>query len=204
MLVSVLGVIAADAIRRPALVKVAYNAGQYAISWALAGLLYEALAGPAEPLASAGLAEFAALVPAGVVFALVNSALAPLPPVLLRGGPIVPQFLREMGFVMATTIVLLALAPIRRRAGRAAASGSCRSSAIPLVGIQLGSRQALINEAHARIDTLTGASRRVALEQALERRLGEPGRAPGDRRLRPRRRSRTSMTRSATAPATRS
>ena len=79
--------------------------------------------------------------------------------------------------MIGTTILLLALAPfVVVMAARDL--WLVPLTAIPLVGIQLGSRQALINEAHARIDTLTGAYSRVALEQALERRLGEPGRAP--------------------------
>jgi diguanylate cyclase (GGDEF)-like protein len=177
VLVSVAAVVAADAIRRPALVKIFYNGGQYAISWALAGLLYEALAGPAVPLDAAGAREFAALVPAGLTFALVNGALAPLPPALLRGGPVLPQLLRELGFIVGTTIVLLALAPcLVVMAARDL--WLVPLATIPLVGIQLGSRQALINEAHARIDPLTGLFSRAALEQALERRLGDPGHAP--------------------------
>ncbi|HTE61255.1 MAG TPA: hypothetical protein VK631_12960, partial [Solirubrobacteraceae bacterium] len=54
VLVTVACMVAADAIRRPALVKVVYNAAQYAVSWALAGAVYRAFAGSPAPLSDVG------------------------------------------------------------------------------------------------------------------------------------------------------
>ena len=177
VLTSVAAMIAADAIRRRVAVKVLYNGAQYAISWLLAGLAFAALTGPSASLEDAGLAEFAALVPAGIVFALVNTTLAALPPALLRGGAagsLAAQVTRETGFVVSTTVVLLALAPVVVVVA-ARDVWLIPLLAVPLVGIQLGSRQALILEAHNRVDALTGAFSRQELERTLARRLAGTG-----------------------------
>ncbi|HTE59238.1 MAG TPA: bifunctional diguanylate cyclase/phosphodiesterase, partial [Solirubrobacteraceae bacterium] len=174
VLVTVACMVAADAIRRPALVKVVYNAAQYAVSWALAGVVYRAFAGSPAALSDVGLAEFAALVPAGLAYALVNSALAQLPPALLRGAPVLAEMRRELGFVLGTTILLLALAPIVVVVG-ARDPWLVPLLGVLLIGIQLGSRAALLNEAHARVDPLTGAYSRQELERILARRLAGPG-----------------------------
>ena len=100
-----------------------------------------------------------------------------LPPSLLRGGPLWPQLRREVPFVAATTLVLLALAPI---VVVVAANDLWLLPllGVPLVGIQVGSRQALLVEAHARVDALTGTLSRQELERALGERLGDQQHPP--------------------------
>ena len=170
--------IAADAIRRRPAVKVAYNAGQYAISWGAAGLAYIGLAGgPPDELTALGSTELLALLPAGVVHGLVNGSLAPLPGVLLSGGSVREQLRRDRGFVVVTTLLLVALAPI---VVVVAANDLWLVPlfGVPLIGIQLASRQLIMDEQRARIDTLTGALTRRELETQLGRRLAGHGPVP--------------------------
>ncbi len=175
--VTVAGLLAADAIRRRAPVKVLYNGAQYAISWLVTGLVYGAFAGPPAGLEAAGPSQFLALLPAAAVFAVVNTILAMLPVVLLRGESLWRQLSEEARFVAFTTLVLVAFAPI------VVAVAARDLLLVPLLGlplaaIQLGSRQALLVEAQARVDTLTGIASRHAVEHALERRLADPADAP--------------------------
>jgi diguanylate cyclase (GGDEF)-like protein len=160
--------IAADVVRRRAAVKLSYNAAQHALSWAGAGLVYEALSGP--PGGTFGPAELAALVPAGLVFGIVNGTLAALPSALIAGHRVRRHLGRDVRLVLATTAVLLTLAPI------VVVVAEHALWLVPLLGpllaaIQLASRQALLNEARARVDPLTGALSRRELEVELERRL---------------------------------
>ena len=76
---------------------------------------------------------------------------------------------------------------------------------IPLVAIQLGSRQAVINEHEARHDRVTGLSNREDVARVLEHALHRAGRQDAAGRRadgRPRRASRRSTRRSGTAAAT--
>ena len=202
-----LGVIAADAIRRPRAVKVLYNAGAVRdLLGARRGCSTRRSPARRSRSRRRGAAEFAALVPAGLaVRARQQRRSRRCRRRCCAAGPVV-RAARARG-------------RLRGRARRSSCSRSPRSSScvaardlwlVPLArrsrwsAIQLGSRQALINEAHARVDPLTGAFSRPALEQragAAARR--SPARRAGGRRARPRRASPTSTTRSATAPATR-
>jgi diguanylate cyclase (GGDEF)-like protein len=177
VLVSVACMVLADVIRRAVPIKIVYNAAQYALSWALAGVIYRLFAGEPVALSEVGLREFAALVPAGLVYGLANSTLAQLPPALLRGGPVLPVMRRELRFVLGTNAVLIALAPIVVVVG-ARDPWLVPLLGVPLLGIQMGSREALLNEARGRVDALTGAYSRQELERVLERRLADPADAP--------------------------
>jgi diguanylate cyclase (GGDEF)-like protein len=168
----------ADVLRRRAPIKIAYNAAQYAISWAFAGVVYELIAGsPGPDVVTVGLRDLVGLLVSGLAYGIVNGMLAPLPPALLGGGPLWPQLRRGIEFVVGTTIALVALAPIVVVvAGRDL--WLVPLLGVPLAAIQLGTRQALINEAHARIDTTSGALTRGELERELGRRLETREREP--------------------------
>jgi diguanylate cyclase (GGDEF)-like protein len=168
----------ADVLRRRTPIKVAYNAAQYAISWAVAGVVYELVAGsPGPAVETVEPGDLVGLVVSGLAYGAVNGLLAPLPPAMLGGGPLWPQLRRGMEFVIATTLVLVALAPIVVVvAGRDL--WLVPLLGVPLAAIQLGARQALINEAHARIDPVTGSLTRGELEHELGRRLGARGTQP--------------------------
>jgi diguanylate cyclase (GGDEF)-like protein len=166
--------VAADVIRRRPPVKLAYNAGQYALSWAAAGIVFVALAGsPDAPPPQPPLGDLAALVPAGLAYLLVNGLLGALPAALISGGPLWPQLRRSFEFAATTTGVLLTLAPI------VVVVAARELWLVPLLGpllaaIQVGSHQAVLNDARARLDPLTGAVTRRELELALERRMAAP------------------------------
>ena len=161
----------ADVLRRRAPIKIAYNASQYAISWAVAGVIYELIAGsPGSNVVTVGPPELLGLLVSGLAYGVVNGMLAPLPPALLGGGLLWPQLRHGIEFVVGTTIALVALAPIVVVvAGRDL--WLVPLLGVPLAAIQLGTRQALINEAHARIDAVSGALTRGELERELGRRL---------------------------------
>jgi diguanylate cyclase (GGDEF)-like protein len=168
----------ADALRRRTPIKVAYNAAQYAISWAVAGVVYELIAGsPGAEVETVVPADLLGLFASGLTYGVVNALLAPLPPAMLGGGPVWPELQHGIEFVVGTTIALVALAPIVVVvAGRDL--WLVPLLGVPLAAIQLGARQALINEAHARIDAVSGALTRGELEHELGRRLGARGPLP--------------------------
>jgi diguanylate cyclase (GGDEF)-like protein len=168
----------ADLLRRRPPVKIAYNASQYAVSWAVAGVVYELLAGsPSANVVTVAPQELLALLAAGLAYGVVNGMLAPLPPALLGGGMVWPQLKRGIEFVVATTLALVALAPIVVVvAGRDL--WLVPLLGVPLAAIQLGARQAVINEARARIDAVSGALTRGELEHELGRRLHARGSEP--------------------------
>ena len=167
--------VVADIARRRVPVKLAYNTAQYAISWAAAGVVFTALAGAPDPGADEPLGDLWALVPAALAFAVVNGGLGSLPSALIASGPAWPQLRHSYGFNLTTIAVLLTLAPIVIVI--AAEELWLVPLLFPLLGaIEIGSHQAVVNEARARLDPLTGAVTRRRLELALDRRLaqGEP------------------------------
>jgi diguanylate cyclase (GGDEF)-like protein len=166
--------VAADVIRRRAPVKLAYNAAQYALSWGAAGVVFSALAGSPDPsLPEPPLGDLWALAPAGLAFVLLNGCLGALPAALIAGGRLWPQLRHSYGFALTTTAVLLTLAPI------VVVVADHELWLVALLGpllaaIQIGSGQAVLNEARARLDPLTGAVTRRELELALDGRMAGP------------------------------
>jgi diguanylate cyclase (GGDEF)-like protein len=178
VVVSTACVLAADIVRRRVPVKVAYNAAQYALSWGAAGVVFTALAGSPDPaLAEPPLGDLWALVPAGAAFVLVNGGLGALPGALIEGGPLWARMRHSYAFAATTSAVLLTLAPVvvvvaTRDLWLVALLGPL------LAAIQIGSRQAVVNDARARLDPLTGAVTRRELEAVLERRMAAAGEPP--------------------------
>jgi len=163
--------VGADLARRRVPVKLAYNAAQYAVSWGAAGVLFTALAGAPDPaLADPPLRDLWALIPAGLAFVLLNGGLGALPGALIADGPPWPHLRHSYAFAFTTNAVLLTLAPV------VVVVAAEDLWLVPLLGpllaaIQVGSHQAIVNDARARLDPLTGAVTRRQLELALERRM---------------------------------
>jgi diguanylate cyclase (GGDEF)-like protein len=163
--------VAADLVRRRVAVKLAYNAAQYAVSWGAAGVVFTALAGAPDPaLAEPPLGDLWALIPAGLAFVLLNGGLGALPGALIADGPAWPHLRHSYAFAFTTNAVLLTLAPV------VVVVAAKDLWLVPLLGpllaaIQVGSHQAVVNDARARLDPLTGAVTRRQLELALERRM---------------------------------
>ena len=163
--------VGADLARRRVPVKLAYNAAQYAVSWGAAGVVFTALAGAPDPaLADPPLRDLWALIPAGLAFVLLNGGLGALPGALIADGPPWPHLRHSYAFAFTTNAVLLTLAPV------VVVVAAEDLWLVPLLGpllaaIQVGSHQAIVNDARARLDPLTGAVTRRQLELALERRM---------------------------------
>jgi diguanylate cyclase (GGDEF)-like protein len=165
----------ADTIRRRRAERTLFNVGQYAICYALAGgvlSLFGAGGGDVRP------EDLPALAASGAVFMLVNTVLASAPPAFAHGATLAGEVRSDLGFQAWSTAVLVSLAPIVLIVVQQE-PGLFPLIALPLAAIQLGARQAKINQHRARHDGLTGLPNRVLLQEraaaALEqaRRRGE-------------------------------
>ena len=115
--------------------------------------------------------------------------LAQLPPALLRGGPVLPVMRRGAPASCSATNAVADRARADRRRGRRPRSlARRRCSACRCSAIQLGSREALLNEARgARRRADRGVLPRRSSSASLERRLADPADAPAIVVMRPRR-----------------
>ena len=173
VIVHALALAIAEAVRRRPLERLAFNVAQYAICWAAAGGLLLAITGdlPDENgLQYLELEYLPALVASAAVFLVLNTALASTPPALSRG---MSPWLMIRGDLLLNawwTVVLVALVP-----GILVAADYSLwllpLIGLPLVAIQLGSRQAVINEHEARHDRVTGLSNREDVARVLQRSL---------------------------------
>jgi diguanylate cyclase (GGDEF)-like protein len=169
VLVHVLTVIVSDVVRRRAVEKVAFNAAQYALSWAAAGAVLHAVTGPTSDqggLEYLQLAHVPALAGAAVAFLLVNTTLASTAPALAHGASPLAYIRADFGFQTTMTAVLMTLVPI------VLVLAAYNLTLIPLLwlplaAIQLGGRQAVINAQQAKHDTLTGLPNRAQLHERV-------------------------------------
>ena len=178
VLVHALALAIADLVRRRPLERLVFNVAQYAICWAVAGGLLVALTGdlPDENgLQYLELRYVPALVATAAVFLAINTVLASTPPALQRGTSPLRMVRSDLLLNTWWTVVLVALVP-----GILVASDYSLwllpLIGIPLVAIQLGSRQAVINEHEARHDRVTGLSNREDVARVLEHALHRAGR----------------------------
>jgi two-component system, cell cycle sensor histidine kinase and response regulator CckA len=101
----------ADLLRRHPPVRVVFNAAQYALSYAAAGLVLSLLGGVAGTgHLTAG--DLPALAVSAAVFLAVNASLASAPPALGSGTSLLEQMRPEIVFDIWSTAVLVGLAPI--------------------------------------------------------------------------------------------
>src|SRR4051812_41092426 len=163
VLVHAIALAIAETVRRRPFERLVFNVSQYAICWTVAGALLFLLAGdlPDENgLQYIQLEYVPALLVSGAAFLLLNLALASTPPALARGVSPLSAMRADLRFHSWSTVVLIVLVPVIL----AAADYSLwlfPLLGVPLVAIQLGSRQAVINEHRARRDSLTGLPNRV-------------------------------------------
>jgi diguanylate cyclase (GGDEF)-like protein len=169
ILVHVFIVIVSDVVRRRAFAKIAFNAAQYALSWAAAGGVLHALAAPAVDRGGLEFlqpAQLPALAGASLAFLLVNAMLASTAPALAHGASPLAYMRADFGFQATMTAVLMTLVPIVLVLA-AYDLTLIPLLWLPLVAIQLGGRQAVINAHQASHDALTGLPNRAQLHERL-------------------------------------
>ena len=162
----------ADTIRRRRADRTLFNVGQYAICYALAGGVLSVLGaggGGVRP------EDLPALAASGAVFMLVNTVLASAPPAFAHGATLSDEVRSDLGFQAWSTAVLVSLAPIVLIVVQQE-PGLFPLIALPLAAIQLGARQAKINQHRARHDALTGLPNRVLLQERVAAALAQAGR----------------------------
>ena len=152
----------ADTVRRRRPERTLFNVGQYAICYAVAGGVLD-LFGVGSGVRPE---DLPALAVSGAVFMLVNTALASAPPAFAHGASLIDEIRSDLGFQAWSTAVLVSLAPIVLLVVQEQ-PGLFPLLALPLAAIQLGARQARINEHRARHDGLTGLANRVQLQERL-------------------------------------
>jgi diguanylate cyclase (GGDEF)-like protein len=155
----------ADTVRRRRPERTLFNVGQYAICYALAGGVLDLLGvHPGE----AGIwpSDLPALAASAGVFMFVNTVLASAPPAFAQGASLSEEVRADLGFEAWSTAVLVSLAPIVLVVVQQE-PGLFPLLALPIAAIQLGARQAKLNEYRARHDGLTGLANRVLLQERL-------------------------------------
>jgi diguanylate cyclase (GGDEF)-like protein len=173
VLIHVLTVAVADLARRRPAAKVAFNAAQYAVSWAIAGAILHLATGP---IADNGGLEYlqaghlAAVAAAAAGFLLVNTTLASTAPALAHGASPLAYIRSDFGFQATAMAVLMTLVPIVLVLA-AYDLALIPLLWLPLAAIQRGGRLAVINAHQAKHDTLTGLPNRAQLHGRLARAL---------------------------------
>ena len=181
VIVHALALAIAEALRRRPLERLVFNVAQYALCWALAGGLLVAVTGDLADengLQYLELRHAPVLVAVAAVFLAVNATLASTPPALLHGVSPWQTIRSDLLLNAWWTVVLVALVP-----GILVAADYSLwllpLIGLPLVAIQLGSRQAVISEHEARRDRVTGLSNREDAARVLERELHRAQRRGG-------------------------
>ena len=169
ILTHVVCVVLADLLRRRSIEKLVFNAAQYALSWGAAGgVLALAAAGLPDRggLEYLDAAHAPAVVAAAGTFLMVNVVLASTAPALAEGASPLDYMRVDLGFQLSSTVVLVALVPIVLVVA-AYDFALIPLLWIPLVAIERGGRQAVINQYQATHDTLTGLPNRAYLHDRL-------------------------------------
>ncbi|MGH2968091.1 MAG: putative bifunctional diguanylate cyclase/phosphodiesterase, partial [Solirubrobacteraceae bacterium] len=178
VLVHALTLALADAVRRRPLERLVFNVAQYAICWAAAGALLTAFTGDLpdrDGLQYLELAWIPALVASALLFLVLNTAMASAPPALSRGVSPLEAMRGDLGMNAWWTVVMTALVPVILVAADYDL-WLVPLLGLPLVAIQLGSRQAVINDYEARHDRITGLPNREHLSRAVEAAVDRCGR----------------------------
>jgi diguanylate cyclase (GGDEF)-like protein len=159
----------ADAVGRLAPLKLLFNAAQYGLSLAAAGVVLTALAGaPPVPVG----ASLPAVAAAAFTFLVANHVLAGIAAALLVDEPPLRYLVTDLPFQAMTAGFVLALAPVVVACAEASLA-LVPLCGLPLLAIHVGARQAARDAHRAVHDALTGMPNRVLLGHRLDRALDD-------------------------------
>ena len=164
----------AEAVRRVAADKALYNASQSVLTMGAAIATFTVVAG--HPTVTSLSADLPAVLAAAAVFAIVDNLLTAGAGAALTGDSTL-AYLRDTTSLHAwTQASLLALVPVALAAATASA-WIVPLLGVPIVGIWLGGRQALVNARRALYDHTTGLPNHALLDARLENEIGRARRA---------------------------
>jgi diguanylate cyclase (GGDEF)-like protein len=158
----------ADAHARLSLVKVTFNAAQYALSLAASALVLSAL-GHQAPIGAISEA-LPAVLASGATFFLVNHVLAGVGVALIIGEQPGPYLLDDLPFQVLTAGFVLALSPVVV-ASAEASMALVPLALLPVLALYIGARRAALDAHRAFHDSLTDLPNRLLLHQRPERAL---------------------------------
>ena len=157
-----LGSAGADLLRRKPPVKVAFNAGQWALSLAAGAAVYGALGGTPH----VGAASVLALLAGGGTFLLLNHVLVGVVVSLANATPLRRGLVADLRIEVGTSAMLLALAPVAVLLAQHALP-LVVALLLPVMAVHLASKGELdAHERRAEAEALAERQRRVAAEAA--------------------------------------
>ena len=179
-LVQVAASLVADGIQRKPWFKAIFNAGQYCLSIAAAGLVIEALVGH-QPLITGGEAsvgDVLVLIPAGAAFFVVNNILTGGVVALSQDARVITYIGAAFRAMSFTEPVLIALAPVFVIIAQTSPA-VLPLLLIPVVGVYVSANVSLQKEFQALHDSLTGLPNRTLFRSQVVESLA--GARPEDR-----------------------
>jgi diguanylate cyclase (GGDEF)-like protein len=173
VVVYVASVVIADAWDRVAPIKILFNAAQYALAMTAAGGVV--MLAPISSSAGITAGDVPVVVAAGLVFFLVNHALACVAGALLSENPVGRYIREDLAFQAWTAGCLLAFAPAVVAAAHATIA-LVPVCFVPVFAVYIGGRQAAVNSHRAYHDALTELPNRALLAENLQAALQVVGR----------------------------